>query len=30
MEELEQLYGAYLDLVAQLNRDRKLWEGAFG
>lgn len=30
MEELEKLYGAYLDLVAQLNRDRKLWDGAFG
>lgn len=30
MEELEQLYGAYLDLVAQLNRNRKLWDGAFG
>lgn len=30
MEELEQLYGAYLGLVAQLNRDRKLWDGAFG
>lgn len=30
MKELEQLYGAYLDLVAQLNRNRKLWDGAFG
>ena len=30
MEELEKLYADYLDLVAQLNRNRKLWDGAFG
>lgn len=30
MEQLEKLYGDYLDLVAQLYRDRKLLDGAFG
>lgn len=30
MEELEMLYGAYLDQVAQLYQNRKLWDGAFG
>ncbi|OUN20332.1 hypothetical protein [Pseudoflavonifractor sp. An85] len=30
MEELQRLYEDYLDLVAQLQRDRKPFEGAFG
>lgn len=30
MDELEKLYEDYLDLVAQLYRKRKLWDGAFG
>lgn len=30
MEELEKLYADYLDLVAQLRRNQKLWDGAFG